>query len=289
MIDILDVWLLWVSNAPKFKAIHVGIKSMEKLPEFVSWTWPEFAVDFPRNVCPKLWAYPNFGGVKQWNYHFADCPSMRGTSFERTCNMLLLHLPKISDGPPGAHFPCWTISFSKPKRPGRLGSWMRRDHAKTDLAVRNFALPFAVGITCQLGDGNIIRSMVLGPNQATEKISRYEMSQRASAETAREFVHIQRWQCAIQSCWHCHGFTRESIESFFVCYFTTSGYFFIRRQRCLTWKTCFPSLELCWLASNMAEASGRIFPIKILKWNQLISYNISDKIWKLQKTNSFRI
>lgn len=161
-----------------------------------------------------FWAYPNFGGVKQWNYHFADCPSMRGTSFERTCNMLLLHLPKISDGPPGAHFPCWTNSFfwayprapsrfSKPKRPGRLGSWMRRDHAKTDLAVRNFALPFAVGITCQLGDGNIIRSMVLGPNQATEKISRYEMSQRASAETAREFVHIQRWQCAIQSCWHC--------------------------------------------------------------------------------------
>ena len=99
MIDILDVWLLRVPNAPKFKAIHVGIKSMEKLPEFVSWTWPEFAVDFPRNVCPKLWAYPNFGGVKQWNYDFADCPSMRGTSFERTCNMLLLHLPKISDGP----------------------------------------------------------------------------------------------------------------------------------------------------------------------------------------------
>lgn len=145
-----------------------------------------------------------------------------GLTFHVEPTVFLGHTP----GPPGR--------FSKPKRPGRLGSWMRRDHAKTDLAVRNFALPFAVGIACQLGDGNIIRSMVLGPNQATEKISRYEMSQRASAETAREFVHIQRWQCAIQSCWHClPWFHARKHRKLFCMLFDNKWLFFYQKAKVL--------------------------------------------------------
>ena len=87
--------------------------------------------------------------------------------------------------------------------------------------------------------------MVLGPNQGTEKISRYEMSQEQARKLRQNLSIFKDVSAQFKVAGtDCHGFTRERFLLIFLmvfdgfCMFFDNKLLFVRRQRWLKWKPC---------------------------------------------------